>query len=64
MWQPEETAPIDQYVLTYDKNGEIDVADKWEDGSWYLKADYTGLAGKGWKPTHWMPLPEPPKEGL
>jgi hypothetical protein len=60
-WQPESTAPVNEHVLTFDKLGTIDVAMKFTDGDWSLTADYTGLAGSDWKPTHWMPLPEGPK---
>ncbi len=56
-WQPIETAPIGQEVLVYVPRR--------------LGALYAGarLTGTQWwsrnlgdlKPTHWMPLPEPPK---
>lgn len=65
VWQPIETAPTDMtWVIGYDaKDGEVgtiifdltgdvddeDVHYEWTDGM------------RTWHPTHWMPLPEPPK---
>ena len=65
MWQPIETAPTDMtWVIGYDaKDGEVgtiifdltgdvndeDIHYEWTDGM------------RTWHPTHWMPLPEPPK---
>lgn len=63
-WQPIETAPLDgTVVLTFtpSRNPQIatmfwanpgTIQNKWccEDGSWYVKG-----------PTHWMPLPDPPR---
>ena len=48
-WQPIETAPIGKHVLVIDKDiDEIAVA--------FMNSCETRLS----KPTHWMPLPEPP----
>ena len=60
-WQPEETAPLGEYVLTYD--GDMDIGEKHQDGTWALKADYTGMNPRDWKPTYWMKLPVCPVEG-
>lgn len=51
-WQPIETAPKDgRVVLLCDQMG-----NRWTDSShWHIKN------GCGLPPTHWMPLPEPPK---
>jgi hypothetical protein len=58
-WMPIETAPKDgTYVLGYDPRAELAplVQVYWApDGFW------TCRFGRTWMPTHWMPLPEPPK---
>lgn len=54
-WQPIETAPKGEVVLVYSSHG-VDIA-------------HFGLLYEGWldenyediDPTHWMPLPPPPK---
>lgn len=67
MWQSIETAPgmkiILLFAVTHEENG---VIKNWKmaagckdcDGMWL----WDGRAVKAWdiKPTHWMPLPEPP----
>jgi hypothetical protein len=64
MWQPIETAPKDGTHILCAVPGEIKVhvfIIWWNNGGWCnsLTPDFiTGV------PTHWMPLPEPPKEGL
>ena len=72
-WQPIETAPKDgTKIIVLTVHGEIEISE------WYVvtTAEYEpagdGLFRKvetvfsqGWNgnhPTHWMPLPEPPKE--
>jgi hypothetical protein len=63
-WQPIETVPNnEEWVLVH--------------GFWYSEGDYNGITlgtylpseemwtfEGGWmnRPTHWMPLPEPPKQ--
>lgn len=56
-WQPIETAPKDgTKVLVYTEYGRTFVAAWWEDyDDW--RYHYEGYVTK---PTHWMPLPEPP----
>jgi hypothetical protein len=61
-WRPIKTAPLDREILIYDR-GQIVVA------RWYwigaaTMGDWRGTYGDGdavWTPTHWMPLPTPPK---
>ena len=63
MWQPIETAPDGVYVLIFD-NGDIHVAKYYSRiKDWGITGDFCGMYNDV-NPTHWMPLPEPPKEGL
>jgi hypothetical protein len=61
-WQPIETAPKDgTHILIYDAYGECSVVywftyDNGNDCGW----TYDG--GDRFDPSHWMPLPDPPKE--
>lgn len=56
-WQPIETAPTNERVLVYESfNGSFDIhIVKWFNGYWESNM------GAQFYPTHWMPLPEPPK---
>jgi hypothetical protein len=57
-WQPIETAPKDgSEILTFGSIGIMVVF--WRDGFWREKANFLGLRNP---PTHWMPLPNPPKQ--
>ncbi len=67
-WQPIETAPRDgTRILGYSPSKDATVCETWwvED---YLQDEWGVYIG-GWdddwdlnrKPTHWMPLPEPPQ---
>lgn len=59
-WQPIETAPKDKLLLGY-AEGMMRLV-MWENGGW-LQVGAT--IEQGWfKPTHWMPLPDPPKQRL
>ena len=65
-WQPIETAPKDStyYFVSVksDVSGRWDVAiGRFGEDGFYFK-DGCELDGWNWTPTHWMPLPEPPKE--
>lgn len=58
-WEPIETAPDEVRVLVYvpiNGGGRILMARKWGYGWEWLTA---GSRGK--QPSHWQPLPEPPK---
>ena len=53
-WQTIETAPKEEYVLTFE----------FGHGTNGIRMDYFDTTGRSpWigNPTHWMPLPEPPK---
>lgn len=63
-WQPIETAPKTGRHLARMKDGAMSVIV-------WLSADHPDADGAGWyehwqfdpvEPTHWMPLPQPPKE--
>lgn len=54
-WKPIETAPLHEPILMLMKYGAIQGRWDGEVGSGYYWQDME------WYPTHWMPLPEPPK---
>lgn len=75
-WQPIKTAPKNEPVIVFAGNQQFiawlqdDETDVWHDGE--EESDFNGLwcvtdnklgpfALRGTRPTHWMPLPEPPK---
>ena len=77
MWQPIETAPKDQKVLVITCSGGIHIGEVFLYGKPFfrIKLDFGNVASTFYMPyskdreeydmpTHWMPLPEPPKEGL
>lgn len=57
-WQPIETAPRDGRPILASDIGPYAYVVEW------FKANkaWIGADGMYWSPTHWMPLPEPPKE--
>ena len=59
-WQPIETAPKDQEILLASRRGRFDPRG-WEIriGQWLINR--FPFVGSG-QPTHWAPLPFPPKE--
>ena len=73
-WKPIETAPKDgTNVLVYERfpkwqkwvgkdeyDSYIEIG-YYQDGDWCIRAHVPPWNND---PTHWMPLPEPPKEGL
>jgi len=59
-WKPIETAPKDGTFILVAVPGEVAIHIMlvwWLDG-WCLDMTNTPIVGN---PTHWMPLPEPPK---
>jgi len=62
-WKPIETAPKTAPILVYTIDGGIDVV-WWQrdflDGSEYWQNE----AYDDPQPTHWMPLPAPPREAM
>lgn len=53
-WQPIETAPKDgRVILGFHENYGIEK-------TWFFRKTW-GKNSCSWEPTHWMPLPEPPK---
>jgi hypothetical protein len=60
-WRAIETAPKDGHERVF-------IAGRYPNGIWYVEESYWMKSGGGhWcgrklePPTHWMPLPEPPK---
>lgn len=58
-WQPIETAPHGEILCAF-QHGGIAVCEKGFSGFWHTPYGYTQEPNM--LPTHWMPLPEPPKE--
>lgn len=57
-WQPIETAPKDGRILGW--NGfEVESLEKFDD-VWGQVSDSGRITAS--RPTHWMPLPKPPKD--
>ena len=56
-WQPIETAPNEGFFLVF-AHDEIFMAIRSQNFSGFAIA----YDGEGIQPTHWMPLPPPPKE--
>ena len=59
-WQPIETAPKNDVIIVTD--GGYYIMAFWQSGEWIagFVSDTVSLTIK-LHPTHWMPLPEPPK---
>jgi Protein of unknown function (DUF551) len=70
-WQPIETAPTMRTILLF---AATDIGDDGSVKNWRMETGFWSMGHAGWKwggyelrpysvqPTHWMPLPEPPKE--
>lgn len=66
-WQPIETAPKDGECLLWvetDNGGEVMKLERDSEGRWIYEGEPTYCASFYLNPTHWMPLPKPPKEEL
>lgn len=72
-WRPIETAPANTSVLIFIPNAEhygpgiyrgllvdMSTGPHWQVSGLHMGRD----CGTTWQPTHWMPLPDPPKEGM
>lgn len=72
-WMPIESAPKDKSVLLL-MGGKFPSVGQWDSQPFnyrahpYWRSERGHIFGKTWdrenQPTHWMPLPEPPKEKL
>jgi hypothetical protein len=63
-WQPIATAPADGRCLLAietDHGYTFGVLDREKSGDWIHDGEPTYCHGYYFCPTHWMPLPEPPK---
>lgn len=59
-WQPIETAPKDGSRVLINRKGYAEpICVGWYSQDW---KEWKSVPGEwSWKPTHWMPLPDPPK---
>lgn len=67
-WQPIETAPKDaELLLLYDEQEGVR-AGFWDaveiSPAGWIATETQGLTCGRMEPTHWMPLPDPPREGV
>lgn len=61
-WQPITTAPKDGTPILGCAEGTITVVRWFSMGEyWNLEVTGAGAEDGEWNPTHWRPLPEPPK---
>lgn len=65
-WQPIETAPKDGthilgYADTVEEMAVINCLPTWHDDEWSLSVSCKPASDNYFRPTHWMPLPKPPK---
>ena len=68
MWKTIDSAPENKLILGWMPGGDpVDVAGfaiVHRDGDgWRVVHDYEDWWWAGYKPTHWMPLPDPPDSG-
>lgn len=69
-WYPIETAPKDRLVMVATIKNTVEIVRQVKcvnsDGtfhSWIWEFDEGYSLNNEWEPTHWMPIPKPPKEG-
>ena len=69
-WQPIETAPNNKSILVYARwdwdgmdrpSDEYEAVVAWSEGGSFWSETNNPYTDKAYKPTHWMPLPKPPK---
>ena len=61
-WQPIETAPKDGTPVLGYRDGDMATVEwraTW--GEWVLAVPGAYAEDDDWKPSHWMPLPNPPE---
>lgn len=62
-WLPVETAPTDRTeILIYSQGNGVAKAAYWGENKWEVQTYTTCCCDYYNDVTHWMPLPEPPKE--
>ena len=59
-WQPIESAPSGPDVLVWASH--VIIATKDSHGEWTRENEGADLGYSTVRPTHWMPLPEPPND--
>ena len=60
-WRPIESAPAGDFLLVYFGGGPPEVARWLVDRNYWQDTGGLDFAYGDLVPTHWMPLPEPPK---
>jgi hypothetical protein len=61
MWLPIETAPKDETDIIVAEGGLVSVAFfDTDEGKWLDSMNHDGYEHARRRPTHWMPLPDPP----
>lgn len=66
-WQPIDTAPrdgtwFDVWAVMRGSSQRFTNVEIGDDGRYFVNENDAGYLGDCWTVTHWMPLPEPPKE--
>ena len=62
-WRPIETAPKDAHILLSMTPHRGFLRPPIKVGGWDAIEGCWMIFGGSWRPTHWMPLPEPPHVG-